>query len=217
MSTFEIAALPLPVFVLLTDRFAARAAGRTLVATVAAALDAGARAVLFREKDLPQPDRLALAMGVRHVVRSSGARMGVASDPFLAVAVDTDWLHLAQRDPQPETATGITIGRSCHGPAEVGAAAAEGCAYATISPVALTISKPGYGPALGVNGVQASTRTAPGFPLWALGGVDAHNAPMWLAAGTAGIAVMGGVMGAPDPAAATRRLLCVLDGSDTPA
>jgi thiamine-phosphate pyrophosphorylase len=94
------------------------------------------------------------------------------------------------------------VGRSCHSAAELAAAAAEGCDYATLSPIFPSASKPGYGPALGVDAL----RDAP-LPVYALGGVDPTNARTCVEAGAVGVAVMGYVMRAADPALAVQELL----------
>jgi thiamine monophosphate synthase len=76
--------------------------------------------------------------------------------------------------------------------------------YVTLSPIFLTSSKPGYGPALGTHilSVRASR------PIVALGGVDdAAKAAACREAGAAGVAVMGAVMRAADPAAVVKGLL----------
>lgn len=198
---------PLPSLVLLTDRRAAAARGRTLVATVAAAVGAGARAVLLREKDLAADLRGRLAGELARVIAGSSARLGIASDARLAARHAVDWVHLAARDPWPGGE--LLVGRSCHGEAEVFGAAAEGCGYVTLSPVAPSTSKAGYGPPLGAGRLAQLCRATP-LAVYALGGVDAGNAASWVGAGARGVAVMGGVMGAPDPAAATRRLLDAL-------
>jgi thiamine-phosphate pyrophosphorylase len=84
------------------------------------------------------------------------------------------------------------IGVSAHSEADVAAVAAAGADYATLSPIFASVSKPGYGPALGV---AAIARAAPhGLPVLALGGVTAERAGECLRAGAAGIAVMGEVM-----------------------
>ena len=85
-----------------------------------------------------------------------------------------------------------------------------GAAYATLSPVFPTTSKPGYGPPLGLSGLAQLARTVPGLPLYALGGIDAASAADCRDAGAAGVAVIGAVMAAPDPEAATRRLLAAI-------
>ena len=53
--------MSLPRLLVLTDRRQSEAAGRTLPETVAAAVNAGARAIVLREKDLPPPERRELA------------------------------------------------------------------------------------------------------------------------------------------------------------
>jgi thiamine-phosphate pyrophosphorylase len=93
-------------------------------------------------------------------------------------------------------------GRSCHSVSDLARAAAEGCRWATLSPIFAPVSKPGYGPALG----PSALAQAP-LPTWALGGVHAGNARTCLDAGAVGVAVMGAVLGAPDPAGAVAGIL----------
>jgi thiamine-phosphate diphosphorylase len=115
-------------------------------------------------------------------------------------------VHLAATDPVPDPKSHLTVGRSCHDPREVVAAAAEGADYLTVSPVFLTPSKPGYGPALGLAGLRRLVALTD-VPVYALGGVDALGAAACLEAGAAGVAVMGAVMRAEDPAEVVRRLV----------
>ena len=96
----------------------------------------------------------------------------------------------------------------CHSVEDVEAAA--GATFVTISPVAPTLSKPGYGPALGVAGVRAAVEAAKGMPVYALGGVDVDNARSFIEAGARGVAVMGSVLRADDPDRVVRLLLEVL-------
>jgi len=96
----------------------------------------------------------------------------------------------------------------CHSVAEVSASA--GARFVTISPVAPTPTKPGYGPALGIDGVRAAAAAARGMPVFALGGVTPDNAADFLDAGADGIAVMGPVLRAADPAAVVAAYLAVL-------
>jgi thiamine-phosphate diphosphorylase len=173
-----------PVLVL-TDR--SLTGGRPLVDVVR-----GAGAVILREKDLSRPERVALAAELRPVVEV----LLVASD----VTIEADGVHLAATDPFPPVRPPL-VGRSCHSHAELDRAAAEGCDYATLSPIFASPSKPAYGPALGVEALRD-----PPLPVYALGGVDEHNAARCLAAGAAGVAVMGAVMRSDDPASLLRRL-----------
>lgn len=206
---------PAPPVLVVTDRALARAAGRDLVEVVAAALDGGAREVLLRDRDLPPAERRRLAEELRSATAAVGAALHVAGDVALARAVGADGVHLAAAEPWPEAAArkGLVAGRSCHTPSELAAALAEGADRATYSPVFATASKPGYGPALGLDGLAAGCRAVPGLAVLALGGVDPATAGACVDAGAAGVAVMGGIMRAADPAAAVRALLRAVAGA----
>jgi thiamine-phosphate pyrophosphorylase len=198
-----------PLVTVLTDRAQAAGAGRAMVTTVAAALAGGAGRVVLRERDLPAAARRALAEDLRALTGAAGAAFVVAGDTALAAAVGADGVHLAAADPWrgPAALAGAAAGRSCHTVAELRAAAAEGAAWATYSPVWATGSKPGYGPALGVDGLAAGCRAVPGLAVLALGGVGPGRAGECRAAGAAGVAVMGAVMAAADPEAVVRDLV----------
>jgi thiamine-phosphate pyrophosphorylase len=101
------------------------------------------------------------------------------------------------------------IGVSAHSLVEALAAETAGADYATLSPIFPTASKPDYGPALGLTEF-ASIARAVKLPLVALAGIDAANARGCLESGAAGVAVMGGVMRAGDPAAATAALVAAI-------
>jgi thiamine monophosphate synthase len=182
----------LPRLLVVTDRV--QAAG-PLAAVVADAVAAGARAVLLRDRDLPDDERAALAADLRAVLDPVGGLLVTAGSvagpahPAVQPAV-----HLAAAEPFPHPRPAL-VGRSCHSAAELAQARAEGCDWAFLSPVFPTASKPGYGPALGVEGF--ARLRPPGPPVYALGGVLPEHVPDLLAAGAHGIAVMGPVMRAP--------------------
>ncbi len=182
----------------LTDR---RATARRLSDVVAAAVEGGARTVVLREKDLPLDERARLADEVRAV-------LGPARLVLAGTGLPGDAVHLAAADAVPEPRPAL-LGRSCHDATEAARAHAEGCDWVTLSPVWATASKPGYGPALGPEGLAALVAGAP--PAYALGGVDtAERAAACRDAGAEGVAVMGAVMRAGDPAALVAGLLAAL-------
>ena len=199
----------LPRLLLLTDRSQLRL-GRGLVRTVAECVDAGLTHVVLRELDLPHPHRAALAAelaGVGATVIAAHRSLPGAGGVHLAATAPCNAVSGAPLRSCSTAEAGVTprykriSGRSCHTPAEVTAAAAAGFDYATLGPYALTASKPGYGPAL-------STAAYAGHPIpvYALGGVEPHNAAAARAAGAYGVAVMGAVMRAAEPAAVIRDL-----------
>ncbi len=189
---------------MLTDRDQSRVAGRNLAETVAAAVAAGATAILYREKTLPAPQRRALGERVAEAC-GDAAELIVASDIALARDLGARTVHLAADDPWPDE-DDLALGRSCHGAVDLAGAAAHRATYATVSPVFATASKPGYGPALGLDGL-ADLAAAARLPVYALGGIGADRVAPCLAAGAAGVAVMGAVMAAADPAEVVRSLL----------
>jgi len=181
-----------PRLLLLTDR-SQLPVGRELTDTVRACAEAGLTRVVVREHDLA-PD----ARG--RLVADLAAIPGLT---VLASRVPVDGaagLHLAAGQERPAAGW---FGRSCHDVGEVRAAAAEGAGYVTLSPFAATPSKPGYGPSV----LPGDYRDDHGVPVLALGGIDPGNAARARAAGAHGVAVMGCVMRADDPAELVRRLL----------
>lgn len=180
--------MTLPRLLVVTDR--TQAAG-PLPDVVAAAVHAGARAVLLRDRDLPDGERAALAAELRAVLDPVGGLL-VHAGPVVHPTHPA--VHLAAGEPFPDPRPAL-VGRSCHSAAELARARAEGCDWAFLSPVFPTASKPGYGPALGVEGFSRLQSLGP--PAYALGGVLPGHVPDLLAAGAAGIAVMGPVMRDP--------------------
>jgi thiamine-phosphate pyrophosphorylase len=198
--------LPNPPLLVISDRSQARL---PLVEVAAAAFAGGCRWFSLREKDLPAAERRPLlaelvALGGRH-----GALVMAHDDIDAVVAIGAGGLHLpASGDPAAARAHlphGL-IGASAHSTAEAAALLASGADYVTVSPVFLTDSKPGYGPALGLDGLAEAVAAATG-PVVALAGITPANAAACMKAGAAGIAVMGDVMRAADPEAVVRALV----------
>lgn len=184
----------IPRLVLLTDR-SQLSLGRGLVRTVRECVDAGLRAVVVREHDLPPAARSAL---VRDLAGLPGLTVISSRIPDLNV----HGLHLAAHQPPPRHGV---WGRSCHARNDVRVAADQGALWATLSPYDDSLSKPGNRPVLPPEVFHGHP-----IPVLALGGVDASNAAAAVAAGAHGVAVMGAVMRAPEPAAVVRDLLRVL-------
>lgn len=195
-----------PPLLLITDRSQAR---DDLADVVAAACAGGIRWVSLREKDLPEVGQIALFHRLRAVTAPFGVRLTLHGSVDLAAAAEADGVHLpGGGDPAAARArlgADAIVGISVHGLAEA-RALAPGADYITASPVFATSSKPGYGPALGLGGLRAMVQ-ASAVPVVALAGIDAGNAGACRDAGAAGIAVMGGLMRADDPAREAQDLI----------
>jgi thiamine monophosphate synthase len=202
----------LPPLLVLTDRTRCRA---DLLSTVELLVAVGARAIVLREKDLAVSERARLADAVRAIVEPAAGLLVVAGNHGTRPGgPGVPAVHLAAREPVPAPRPAL-VGRSCHDAAEVARAAAEGCDYVTLSPVASSASKPDHGPALGRYRFAELTQRAGDAhdrrpAVYALGGVTPDNAGDWLAAGADGVAVMGAVMRADNPGAVVEELLHAL-------
>ncbi|HXE29529.1 MAG TPA: thiamine phosphate synthase [Stellaceae bacterium] len=200
--------LPIPAVLAITDRHQAKPP----LEDIAAALFAGGcRWLSLREKDMPAAERRALLQRLVALGKKCGATITVHDDLEAAAALDIG-IHLPAQGSVAEArrvlGPKVLIGISAHGAAEVAKAAAAGADYATLSPIFLTQSKPGYGPALGLDALRGPWQ----LPVLALGGVDTGNAAACLEAGATGIAVMGEAMRAADPKDFMAGLLAHLPG-----
>jgi thiamine-phosphate pyrophosphorylase len=189
--------LPGPLLVI-TDRHQARHSVETIAAAVGCG---GGRWLLLRDKDLAREERRDLALRLAKIAAEHGVALSVSTDVGLAAEVGVG-VHLqaaaAVAPARSRLGSAAIIGVSAHGLDDVVAAAAAQADYVTLSPIFLTDSKPGYGPALGTAALRAAAERD--IPVLALGGVTAETAAACLAAGARGVAVMGEVMRSDDPA-----------------
>ncbi|HTH99004.1 MAG TPA: thiamine phosphate synthase [Stellaceae bacterium] len=205
-----MSALPHPPFLLITDR---RQAGsrsdEALLAQISGAIAGGVRWVSLREKDLRPGHRLTLLKRLKALAALTNTTLSVHDDIDAAEALELG-LHLPEGgDPAVARARlgeAALIGVSAHDLAQGRMAALHGADYVTLSPVFESASKPGYGPALGLEGLQKAAAAIP-CPVLALGGIALSNLDACLDAGAAGVAVMGEIMRAPDPMASAQALL----------
>jgi len=211
-----MSALPAPLLVI-TDRHQARFAIETIADAVGRG---GGRWLLLRDKDLDPQERRGLAARVARVAGRRGMQLSVSRDVDLAAELGAS-VHLqsaaAVGAARQRLGAGAVIGVSAHRQGDVAAAAAAGADYVTLSPIFLTSSKPGYGPALGLAAIQSAANL--GIPVMALGGVTADTAESCLAAGARGIAVMGEIMRSDHPDRAVEELLraCAASTESQPA
>jgi thiamine-phosphate pyrophosphorylase len=200
--------LPAPPVLLITDR---RQARRPLAGVVVAALEAGCRWLSVREKDLAAPKQVALAREIVGVAEPFAACVLLHGDPRLAAEAGCAGVHLPAdgdvRAARTLLRPGAWVSISTHGIEEALAAANAGADAVTLSPIFASASKPGYGPALGLERLGEVAAASP-IPVIALGGIEhvAHVRAA-LAAGAAAVAVMGGAMRAADPAGLLARLI----------
>ncbi len=196
---------------LITDR---AAAPRPPADVVEECLAAGLRAVQLREKDLEARELLALADTLREATQRHGARLIVNDRADVALAASADGVQrthasLPVSALREITPPGFLVGASVHSEAEAREAAAEGADFIVFGPIYDTASKRRYGPPQGLAALQAVTR-AVDRPVLAVGGLTPARVTEVLAAGAAGVAVIGAIYAAARPADATKAFLDAL-------
>jgi thiamine-phosphate pyrophosphorylase len=204
-----------PSLLLITDR---RNSILPLEDVIAQALEAGCRWIMLREKDLATAELCPLIETVQAATQKYGATLSINGDFTAASIAGVRAVHLPQGQP---TATirrvmgaKTLIGVSAHSIDEAMQAVAEGANYITASPMFETPSKPGYGPALGADGLGAIVASV-SIPVLALGGITADNAGDCVRAGAGGVAVMGAVMRSQTPGRIIADLIASLAAAAT--
>ena len=196
---------------LITDR---AAAARPPADVVEECLAAGLRAVQLREKDLEARDLLALADMLREATRRHGARLIVNDRADVAMAALADGVQrthvsLPVSALRQITPPGFLVGASVHSEAEARQADVEGADFIVFGPIYDTASKRRYGPPQGLANLETVARSVD-RPVLAVGGLTPERVPEVLAAGAAGVAVIGAIYAAARPADATKAFLDAL-------
>jgi thiamine-phosphate pyrophosphorylase len=199
--------LPSPLYVIL-DRTVAQ--GRDVLSLLDAVLAGGCRVVQLREKTMPLAEQYALAGAMAERCRRAGALFIVNDRADLALTVGAGGLHVGQEDlPAPAARrlvpSGMVLGVSTHDVRQARQALADGADYVAVGSIFPTGTKAGFqlvGPEL-VRNLRAQIPV----PLVGIGGITLENAEQVVAAGADAVAVISAVCAAPDPEAATRRLM----------
>jgi thiamine-phosphate diphosphorylase len=183
--------------------------GRDPVAVCRAAVQGGATMVQVRWKDGAPAEVLELT---RALVAALPVPVLVNDRTDVALAAGAAGAHLGWDDPplealRPHVPPGFLLGISV-GSTDEAARAPASADYWSVGPCFTTPSKSDAGPPLGPQGFAALARLAPdGTPVIGIGGITAENVRSLIDAGAVGVAVIGAVVGADDPAAAARALL----------
>ena len=195
--------LPKPRLMLITDRHQARTG---VDEAVEGALAGGCRWISIRDRDMSSRERRTMARRLVKKAERYGAVATLHGDVAGAEAARAHGVHVGQGT-SPAAVREMMggdafVGASVHSWDEAEYAQGHGADYLTVSPIFETESKPGYGPALGLEILEAFCDAAT-VPVVALGGITPDNARDCLDAGAEAVAVMGEVMRARDPRTVT--------------
>ncbi len=185
--------------------------GRRPLEVVQAAVSAGAPVVQVRAKGVTDREYYAFAARVVALCGSS-AQCLVNDRPDVALAVGAAGTHLGAGDLPLDAARrvvgpGHLLGGTTRTPAD--ARLLVDADYLGVGPCYATTTKDGLPDPLGPAGL-AAVASAVDVPVIAIGAVTVDRVPELLAAGAHGVAVVGAVSDAADPAAAVRAFLRAL-------
>jgi thiamine-phosphate pyrophosphorylase len=151
----------------------------------------GVDLIQIREKSLDARSLFELTRSVVRALDDAGTLVLVNDRADIAAAAAADGVHLPRLGLEPDVVRRIfprlLIGVSTHSREAASSAVENGADYVLFGPV---FDTPGKGNATGLSELGRVSRELKGFPVFALGGVDATNFEETLEAGAAGIAAI---------------------------
>lgn len=177
-------------------------------------LSAGVRLIQLRDKQASTRDLFEQARLVAVCVRSENGIFILNDRADVARAAGADGVHVGQEDLPVELARQILgegkwVGYSTHVLAQVVEADKSSADYIAFGPIFPTASKARPDPVVGLEGLREA-RQATGKPLVAIGGITLQNARQVIEAGADSVAVIRGLLEAPDLAKRAQEFLKVL-------
>lgn len=177
--------------------------GRDVVDLARRAVRGGATAVQLRLKEATARELAGLGRALRQALT---VPVLINDRPDVAAAAGCG-VHLGADDLAPALArrilpAGTIIGASVGTPTE--AERAWDADFWGVGPWRVSDTKPRAGAALGLEGVREIVALAGRRPCVVIGGVRPDDIPGVLRAGAVGVAVVSGILAAPDPEAAAR-------------
>lgn len=184
-------------------------------AVALAAIAAGADAVHLREKTTPAATLLSMATALREQF-GDRARLFINDRIDVALASRAGGIQLGETSIPVAVARvlagpDLMIGRSVHDVEGARRAAADGADFVIAGHVFETASKHGE-KGRGLQFIEMVVAGCP-LPVIAIGGITPERAPEVIRAGAYGVAVISGILAAPDPARAARRYAEALESS----
>jgi thiamine-phosphate diphosphorylase len=192
----------------------ARPRGAGPEALLNAVMAAGVGMIELRDREQPRNVIERSGSTFRRLADTYGALFIVNDDPYLAVELRADGVHVGQEDMAPGEARRIVgpdaiIGLSTHSRQQIGAASEEPVDYISVGPIWETPTKEGR-PATGLELIRTAAEVST-RPWFAIGGIDTANVGEVVEAGAERLCIVRAIRDAEDPRAATRTLFEAVD------
>jgi thiamine-phosphate pyrophosphorylase len=165
----------------------------------------GAKLVQLREKIASPAEFYSQAKDAMATARTCGLMVIINDRVDIALAVQSDGVHLGQDDIPAEAARGLLgpdaiIGFSTHGLKQAEAATKLPIDYIAIGPIFATQSKEAACPPVGLGGLRLVRQAVGRIPLVAIGGITLANSHSVLDAGADAVSVISNIWQHPEQA-----------------
>jgi thiamine-phosphate diphosphorylase len=192
----------------------ARPRGGDPEALLNAVMAVGVGMIELRDREQPRNVIERSGRTFRRLADTYGALFIVNDDPYLAVELRADGVHVGQEDIAPAEARRIVgpnaiIGLSTHSRQQIEAASEEPVDYISVGPIWETPTKEGR-PATGLELIRAAAEIST-KPWFAIGGIDTANVGEVVEAGAERLCIVRAIRDAEDPRAATSALFEAVD------
>jgi len=168
-----------------------------------AMIDGGVDLIQLRGKQRSIDELVDLAVQLHEVTFRCSTPLIVNDHAEIAAKVPVEGVHVGQDDDsiaitRKKTGRNILVGKSTHNLEQALAAQHEGADYIGFGPIFATPTKPDYQP-IGLKQIESVHRNVP-LPIFCIGGIKIDNLEQVIAAGARRIAIVSGLVKAPDVA-----------------
>jgi thiamine-phosphate pyrophosphorylase len=166
-----------------------------------AMIDGGVDLIQLRAKTQSVEEIVDLAGKLHSITSAAGIPLIVNDYAEVAAKVSVEGVHLGQDDDslshaRKKAGRHVLIGKSTHSLAQAVSAEREGADYIGFGPIFATPTKPDYQP-IGVTGIKRVHNEVTA-PIFCIGGIKIDNLGEVMAAGAKRVAIVSGLLKAPD-------------------
>src|SRR5271167_2232360 len=179
--------------------------------------EAGVRLLQYRNKCAPARHYFDSSRALAEMLCPNGVSFFVNDRPDVTSLAGASGVHVGQDDLDVEQAHRVVgpdklVGVSTHNLEQFERAAASSADYIAVGPVFSTSSKANPDPVVGVDFIRR-VRSLTDKPIVAIGGITLERAASAIEAGADSVAVISGILSAPNPAQRARQYLETLEAA----
>jgi thiamine-phosphate pyrophosphorylase len=179
--------------------------------------EAGVRLLQYRNKSASGRQYLESCRELAEALRPKGVSFFVNDRPDVAFLAGANGVHVGQDDLDVAQARRVVgkdklVGVSTHNLEQFERAAASSADYIAVGPVFSTASKANPDPVVGADFIR-KVRSLTDKPIVAIGGITLERAAAVIEAGADSVAVISGILSAPDPSQRAREYIKTLEAA----